>query len=434
VTSFRADRWHPTVALVTALSLIATSLVLAVILRRPDLVIVAAPLSVGVMAALLRRPADADDSVRLVVPDGSVWEGDVAAATVEVRTEAGVDLARVAVAHGAGVQVEPPGTLQCVVPPAPGDVATARLPLRALHWGRTLIGPVGVTFTAAHGLLRREGRPGHSTTLTVVPLRSVFDATDAVPRAAGLVGTHRSRLPGSGTDLLAIRPFAPGDRLRRITWPVSLRTGQLHVTTTTDDRDTDVQLIVDTAVDVGDDHSDLGTSLDVTVRAAASIAEHYLRQGDRVGLIDLGSARPPVRLNSGRRHMMQVLAALLGSATSFRIDSERVGRRLQGVPPRALVMVFSTLLDSSISGHLAALAQAGHTVLVIDTLPPGASVVARNEWTPLAWRVAILARDTLRHRLAELGVPVVAWQGARSLDQVLLGLSRAALIPKRSHR
>lgn len=433
MTSFRADRWHPTVALVTALSLIATSLVLAVILRRPDLVIVGAPLCIGVVAALLARPTDADDSVRVVVPEGAVWEGDVADATVEVRTAPGVDLVRIAVAHGVSVQVDAPGTLQCVAP-APVEVAIAQLPLRALRWGRTLIGPVGVTVTAAHGLLRREARPGHSTTLTVVPLRSVFDATDAVPRAAGLVGTHRSRLPGSGTDLLAIRPFAPGDRLRRITWPVSLRTGQLHVTTTTDDRDTDVQLIIDTAVDVGTGRSDFGTSLDVTVRAAASIAEHYLRQGDRVGLIDLGSARAPVRLNSGRRHMMQVLAALLGSATSFRPDTDRVARRLQGVPPRALVMVFSTLLDPSISGHLAALAQAGHTVLVIDTLPPGAGVVARDEWTPLAWRVAMLARDTLRHRLGELGVPVVAWQGARSLDQVLLGLSRAALIPKRSHR
>jgi uncharacterized protein (DUF58 family) len=352
------------------------------------------------------------------VSQESVWEGDVTVVGVEVRTDSLVDLARIAVEHGPGVAADGGYTVQCVRP-EPDWPAWTGLPLRAGRWGRTTIGPTTVVFTGAHGLLRRDGPTGSTAALTVVPLRSVFDATDTVPQASGLVGTHRSRRPGTGTDLLTIRLFAPGDRLKRITWPVSLRTGQLHVTITTDDRDTDVQLIADTTVAVGgDERSEAGTSLDVTVRAAAAVAEHYLHQGDRVGLMDLGSPRA-------------LVAGLLATSGGARLDEERTAHRLVQVPSRALVMVFSTLLDDSIARTLAALAMSGRTVVVVDTLPPDVRFQDGSEWSPLAWRIALLRRATLVERLRELGVPVVAWRGARSLDQVLIGLSRAALIPRR---
>jgi uncharacterized protein (DUF58 family) len=432
MTSFRRDRWHPTAALLVACALVATALTLAVALRRPDLVVVAAPLAIGVVFPLLRGPVRSEaEAVRLSVAETSVWEGDTCELGIEVGCDATVDLARVAIEHGPGVDAESGATIQCLLP-APGRPARGGLSLRAGHWGRSLIGPVGVVFTGAHGLLRRDGPTGPTSSITVVPLRSVFEAIEAMPQAAGLVGTHRSRRPGTGTDLLAIRPFAPGDRLRRITWPVSLRTGQLHVTSTTDDRDADVQVIVDTAVVVGDPDTEFGTSLDVTVRAAASVAEHYLRQGDRVGLIDLGTLRPPVLLGAGRRHMLPLLAGLLGASAGTRADDERADRRLRQVPPRALVMVFSPLLDESIGRYLAMLAQRGHTALVVDTLPEGVQLARRTEWTAVAWRIALLARETLTHRLVDLGVPVVPWRGARSLDQVLVRLSRAAAIPRRS--
>lgn len=431
MTALRADRWRPTVALLVALVVVLTGLVLAVVLRRSDLVVVVAPIAVGVASALLRGPSRVgDDDVRVEVAQQAVWEGDQSVAAIEVRSGSGVDVARVAVQHGPGVEFADGQAVQCLLP-LPGRPARSGLRIEALHWGRVLIGPATVVFTGAHGLLRRIGPTGSTQALSIVPLRSVFDATEIVPQASGMVGTHRSRHPGTGTDLLAIRPFQPGDRLRRITWPVSLRTGVLHVTTTTDDRDADVQLVVDTAVTLGDERNALGSSTDIAVRAAASVAEHYLRQGDRVGLIDLGSLRPPVRLNAGRRHMTSVLSALLATAGSSHQDDERTSRRLSQVPPRALVMVFSTLLDPSIGRTLATLARGGHTVLVIDTLPTDVQIDPDSEWLPWAWRLALLRRDTLVDRLRDLGVPVVAWSGARSLDQVLIGLSRAALIPRR---
>lgn len=431
MTTFRAERWRPSVALSAALGTTMICLAIAVLRRRPDLIVLAVAFAAAAAVPLLRAKLGAHDKLTLSVPTRGVWEGDLAHGAVTVECDSALDLAQVAIEHDGRIEIEPPGTLQCVLP-APGLPARITLPIRARHWGVAAVGPVTVTLTAAHGMLRREGRVQRTAAVTVLPLRGVFDATDVVPNAAGLVGAHRSRQSGSGTDLHAVRPFIPGDRLRRITWPVSLRTGALHVATTTEDRETEVQLVVDSGIDVGNPASDVGTSLDITVRAVASVAEHYLRQGDRVGLIDLGTLRRPVRLGSGRRHMLHLLAILLSMGTTVRPDSERVARQLRDVPPRALVMVFSTLLDETISQQLAGLAQTGHPVLVIDTLPPQAKVPLETDWTALAWRLALIRRATLRERLTEFGVPVVAWHGAGSLDQVLLGLSRAAAMPRRS--
>lgn len=426
----RPARWQPTVALASAAAVVAGCLALAVLIRRPDLVVVAAPLLAAVLAALARPPAvDDAATVELVVPSGSVWEDDIARAIVTVRTTSRVDLARLAAVHDPHLRIENGGALRCVRP-TPDRPAQLTLCVRALHWGRSLLGPATVTFTAGHGLLRRRDIASRTGIITTVPLRSVFDATDVVPQAAGLVGGHRSRRPGSGTDLLAIRPFAPGDRLRRITWPVSLRTGQLHVTTTTDDRDTDVQLVVDTGVDIGSSVGGAPSSLDVAVRASAAVAEHYLRQGDRVGLIDLGATMRPVRPAAGRRHMLLILDVLLGASVR-QADHDRITRLLRDVPPRALVIVFSTLLDDMIGRQVATLARTGHTVLVIDTLAADPMPAKPGEWTALATQLAMLRRDTLRQSLVELGVPVVAWRGARSLDAVLLGLAKAATASRR---
>jgi uncharacterized protein (DUF58 family) len=69
-----------------------------------------------------------------------------------------------------------------------------------------------------------------------------------------------------------------GDRLRRIHWPVSLRTGTLHVTSTYGDEDSQIVLVVDGTSDLGPREGLDGrpTSLDLTVRAAGAMAEHYL--------------------------------------------------------------------------------------------------------------------------------------------------------------
>ena len=96
----------------------------------------------------------------------------------------------------------------------------------------------------------------------------------------------------------------------------------------------------------------------------------------------------------------------------------------------ALVIVLSPLVGSLAVGQIASLVQHGHSVVVVDTLPdePAASL---PPWTALAARLRVLERTAEIERLGELGVPVVAWHGRGTLDEVLRGISRLALAPRR---
>src|SRR6476660_6342640 len=123
--------------------------------------------------------------------------------------------------------------------------------------------------------------------MLVLPQAAPYDSHAEVPQPDGLVGRHRSRRTGSGTDFEGIRPFTTGDRLKRITWPVSLRTGELHVVTTRAEQDAGVWLVVDALRDIGVSGGvdGVASSLDLTVRAAAALAEHRVRTGPGDGLL-----------------------------------------------------------------------------------------------------------------------------------------------------
>ena len=44
-----------------------------------------------------------------------------------------------------------------------------------------------------------------------------------------LAGDFRSNLLGAGSELAMVRPYVPGDDVRRIDWNVTARTGEPHV-------------------------------------------------------------------------------------------------------------------------------------------------------------------------------------------------------------
>jgi hypothetical protein len=89
-------------------------------------------------------------------------------------------------------------------------------------------------------------------------------------------------------------------------------------------------------------------------------------------------------------------------------------------------VLLSPLTRPAALAAVAAVARSGRSVVAVDTLPPDLHPDRRSEWTPLAFRIWRLRRSADLDRLAELGVPVVGWGGAGSLDQVLRDATRAA--------
>jgi uncharacterized protein (DUF58 family) len=316
---------------------------------------------------------------------------------------------------------------------APSGSADHQLPAEALRWGRHLVGPASARVTACDGLIGHAAVVSTARSIRVYPVTEPFRADEAMPRAAGLVGAHRSRRPGEGGELAGVRVFGPGDRLRRIDWRVSLRARQLHVAATLSDRDAEVVLLLDLLADAGRSGGIRGASsvLDTTVRAAAAIGEHYLHQGDRVSLLEYGPRARRLRPAAGRRQYLTVVEWLLDVRvlpTPYEPDDEVFGQHL--LSANALVVVLTPLIDPRSAAMLARLARGGRFVVAVDTLPPAGSPGRVDGWLDIAYRLWRLERENTIGQLREHGVPVVGWAGAGSLDQVLRDVSRLASGPK----
>ena len=249
------------------------------------------------------------------------------------------------------------------------------------------------------------------------------------------MGVDRSARPGDGNEFAGIRLFQPGDRLRRVHWPRSMRTGALHVTATWADHDRHVLLLADAFSDVGDSGGIDGaaSSLDTTVRAAGAIAQHHLHRGDRVSLQIIGtrgmSRVPPASGHAQLRRILDRLSAIEVGTQQF--DDARLHLPL---PAGVLVVMLSPLVSPTALQRAVTIASRGIAVVVVDTLPSGlvepTEGRAPTHTQSLAWRIRLLERRREVARVQEAGIPVVQWRGPGSLDQVLRDLHRRSRAPR----
>jgi uncharacterized protein (DUF58 family) len=429
--------WLPTRAFGRAVLITGVLLSVAALTGRFDLVVLAAPVAMGAALALSRRPA-AEPTVEVSIVDSVAVEGGPVVARMSVANPGAVRhdfvLARLRTPRWVRLVY---GDHPYVVHTVPGAVVDVDLSGRALRWGRHPIGPLTAHAVVGDGLLVSRAAVSEPALFKILPATEPFVADEAMPRAAGLVGAHRSRRPGEGGELAGVRAFGPGDRLRRIDWRVSLRTRQLHVAATLSDRDAELVLLLDLLHEAGRSggHGGAASVLDTTVRAAAAIAEHYLHRGDRVAMLEYGFRARRLRPGSGRRQYLTVLEWLLDVAptdTPYEPSAAAFGTHL--LPATALVIVLTPLLDSRSAAMLARLARSGRFVVAVDTLTSQRLSTVDEPWLAVAQRLWTLERQNTIGQLREHGVPVVPWAGTGSLDQVLRDVARQATGPRTWHR
>ena len=125
-----------------------------------------------------------------------------------------------------------------------------------------------------------------------------------------LAGDFRSNLLGSGTELAMIRPYVPGDDVRRIDWAVTARTGEPHVRVDLAERVLVTWLVLDTSVSMQFGTADRRKA-DVAEGVAVAIGHLSTRRGNRLGVVTFGGeesrAIPP---RQGRVGLVGLLAAL----------------------------------------------------------------------------------------------------------------------------
>ena len=417
--------WRPTAALVRAVLLGLGGLAGALLAGSPTLVVLAAPFALLAVLGVLARPRTAPGP-RSGLDHHRLHEGQGTASRLELDDPAGVEHVTRVASHVEHVATRPPYG-------AVGALTADAMPVVEYgprRWGRRDLGVERVALTSAWAGWRwgPVDLPFHE--LHVLPQAVPYDSRAEVPQPDGLVGAHRSRRPGSGTELEGIRPFTTGDRLRRISWPVTLRTGDVHVVTTRAEQDAGVWLVVDALRDVGRSGGVDGeaSSLDLTVRAAAALARHHVRQGDRVGLLVLGASSTRVPLGSGPRHLHRID----GTLARLRVDPRSTPpERLEvGASAGSIVHVLSPMLVTPVVTAAASLQRRGIAVVVIDTLGEHAVDHDPLSARALAWRMRQVERQDRLDALAALGCPVVRWQGARTLDEVLHRLARRARVPR----
>jgi uncharacterized protein (DUF58 family) len=279
----------------------------------------------------------------------------------------------------------------------------------AERWGRY---PIRATVdVVAHGGLLTGTGTVDATDVTVFPMTP--PQATALPQTELLdrLGTHLTRHIGSGVEYADIRTYVPGDQLRSVNWPVSARRGRLHVTQRLTDRSADVVVLIDSYPQPAGPATD---STERIVRGAAQVVQTALRNGDRTGIVALGGRQPRwLGVDIGQRQFYRVLDTVLGAGAQFETTTGTLAPRA-AIPPGAIVVAFSTLLDTEFALALIDLRRRGHVVVAVDVLqgsPFGA------EQDPLIDRMWTLQRSAMYRDIGTVGVDVVAWQSDRTLDQ-----------------
>ena len=455
----RADEaaWVPTRAHVGAILVALIVLPIALLARRPDVFLLAVPATILAAWGVATRPARTP-SVRTHLSPKVVSEGGRLGWHAYVTAPAGARDVCVAVAPTPYLLPDGPPALAADVPQPTGDPEPIELVLSlvATRWGRYEAGAAILALTSDLGAFRWSPGQLPDAPIIVLPSKESFTSRTGMPHPRGVIGRNRSQRRGEGSDFAAVRAYGPGDRLARIDWRVSTRTGVLQVSAMHADLDTQVLLVVDAFHDLGASGGIAGaaSSLDTSVRAATALAEHYLRVGERVGLLVLGvSGVAPVRARAGQVQFRRIRDSLarVRPGTVFGSEDRATSALIARIPAGAMVLLLTPGISGAALGRASTLAASGLTVLVVDTLPRAATAPDRLSLadldaiaplesardagvTRLAWRLRLLERQAQLDRLRENGVPIVTWVGPGSLDDVLRQLQRQARAPRMVRR
>jgi uncharacterized protein (DUF58 family) len=245
---------------------------------------------------------------------------------------------------------------------------------------------------AAHAHERTPDRPGPGP-LPETLLRAL-DLTIGRRIEGMLAGDHRSSLLGAGSELAQVRPYVPGDDVRRIEWNVTARTGETHVRIDLAER----VLVTWLALDVSASMS-FGTAerrkADVAEGVALSLGHLASRRGNRLGLVGFGGELPQVLPpRAGRAGMLGLLLALRrepvlegGGATSL---GEALGLVSRMARQRSLVAIVSDFRGPRDWRVPLLRLAGGHDVLAIEIRDP------REETLPNVGELRLVDPETGR--------------------------------------
>jgi uncharacterized protein (DUF58 family) len=398
--------------------LAALLLFTALAIRRPELAVVAAPFALLPALGLVRaRPPELH--VWLTLERSKALEQDELELVLVVASERPVERLELLLLLPEGLQIVS-GERALSVRLGWEDERTITLRLRCLRWGNYQVGDVRLRARDRLGLLTWETKVDRRTHLRVYPLPETLRGIVAPVSTQPFAGNQVARQKGEGLEFADLREFTAGDRVRSINWRATARRNVLVVNERHPERNADVILFLDTFADA---RAGGRSTLDLAVRATATLATRYLERRDRVGLVSFGGILRWLTPGMGAGQRYRIVDALLASEIVFNYAWKDVSIiPARTLPPQALVVAITPLLDDRIVEALADLRARRYDLAIVEVSPAGFATPGKSESDQLAHRLWLLRREEIRARYERLGVAVATWSDEQPLDGVLEGV------------
>ena len=399
--------------------------------------ILAIPLIVYLGVALLNSP----DTVSLMairhLDSERVSEGKLVAVTVTI-TNTGSNLEELLVHDPLPVGLERvDGENWASTPLRAGETLELRYTVRTQRGEYHLPG-MEVIAGETLGLFGEKAILPTTGHLSVRPFyHSVRPIKIRPPQTRGFSGPIPSRQAGTGIDFFLVRDYQSGDPQRKINWKIAARhSDQLFTNLFEQERVADVGLILDSRQqsDVVTRH---GSLFEHSVRATATLAERFLHDGNRVGLLVYGGIIRRVFPGYGKVQRERILQTLAKARTGHNYAMEDLSNLpTRFFPSRSQVVMISPLLQKDVP-VLTQLRARGYALLIVspDPLDFEAGEMPNDARTAYAYRLARLERDHLLLQIRRMGVQVVDWNVNEPLEQALQEtLARQAILLQLTRR
>jgi uncharacterized protein (DUF58 family) len=385
--------------------LAAFALLAALVFGRAELVVLATPFLIALAAGLLLAPP-VTVSVVASLEHERLIEREETTVTVELTAPGGVG--RLDVLLALPDDIDP-------VSPNPVSVAlrakqprTIEVDVVARRYGAHQLGPVFLRASDPLSFVRREAIVQADLVLRTYPLEDTLRRVLRPVETQLFSGNEVSRRKGEGIEFADLRQWVYGDAVKRVNWRATARRGELIVNESHPERNTDVILFIDSFAEART--ADEGT-LDLAVRATAAFAGAYIQRRDRVGLIGFGGILRWLTPGGGIVQLHRIVDALLDTQIVLSYYWREIDVIPRGtLPPGALVIGLSPLLDPRSVGALLDLRARGYDLAVVDVSPVPFTTRPTGAADRVAYDLWVLRRNALRHRLQSAGVAVGEWR------------------------
>lgn len=399
----------------------------ALVLRSGDLLTLAIPFLVYLLVGLLHAPTEINLQGVRILDRSSVIAGEPVDVrlVVENRGDKLVNLYLKDEVFAALTLIDGAAQRRAVVFSGEATELTYRLKAaRGVYRWKTIHARASDPF----GLFEQSSTIGVPGELFVRPAPMRIHPLTLRPRATlPSAGPVPARRPGSGTDFWGVRQYRAGDTLRWVNWRLAARyPHQLFTNEFEREEIADFGMIVDARKFT----STAGieeTLFEYSLSAAASLAEIFLRSGNRVSLLVFGKNILANFPGYGLRHYNALLhnlaLAQFGGDMSF---SHLQNFPTQLFPARSYLLFFSPV-DPRDAATYAYLRSIGHDILLVSPDPVGLTMrsLPLDENTSLAGRAARIERRIHLVQLQRLGVHVIDWPVDQPLEPLIRERARS---------